>query len=483
MSAHPVIKITKAGKEFPIDVELTQTIAELKEQIAGQAEVPKENIRLVCAGKIWQDVATVGSYQPSNGAIVHCLNNPPRTAPAAAEQTLSPVNPMQAMLGGGAAPAPAPDAGGDPFAQMMAQSQQMMQQNPEMMQQLMDSPMVQQMMSDPETMRAMMSMNPQMQQLMEQRPEIARMLEDPDVIRQSMQMMRNPSLMREMQRNQDLSIGRLDAMPGGHNALVRAHEELIDPVMSAFAGSGQDPMGSVDVAEYTQQIEGGPNNAALPNPWGAPAASPSPVPVGPPPPVAAPAFPMFGAPAAAPAAPTAPGSNPMAAMMQQLMSNPAMMQQSMQLAQQMQMGSQMGTGGYGEPAAPPQADTANSAAVNPFAAMMAGGAPQTGASTNPMAAMMQQMMSNPALMQQSMQMAQMMGNQQGGGFPGAQASGGFEPPEPIVEDDATARVRFAGQLAQLSAMGFCNEAACLRALQQHGRVDAAIDTLLQGGSF
>merc|ERR1719440_512311 len=137
----------------------------------------------------------------------------------------------------GAPPAQAADSG-DPFAQMMARSQQMLQQNPEMIQQLMDSPMVQQMMSNPETMRAMMSMNPRMQQLMEQRPEIARMLEDPEVMRQSMQMMRNPSLMREMQRNQDLSIGRLDAMPGGHNALVRAHEDLIDPMMSAISGGG-----------------------------------------------------------------------------------------------------------------------------------------------------------------------------------------------------------------------------------------------------
>merc|ERR1719223_2630450 len=103
-------------------------------------------------------------------------------------------------------------------------------------------------MSNPETLRAMMSMNPRMQQLMEQRPEIARMLEDPEVIQQSMQMIRNPSLMREMQRNQDLSIGRLDAMPGGHNALVRAHEELIDPVMSAFSGGDDATPGAA--AEY-----------------------------------------------------------------------------------------------------------------------------------------------------------------------------------------------------------------------------------------
>merc|ERR1719210_119838 len=120
--------------------------------------------------------------------------------------------------------------------QMMAQSQQMMMQNPDLMQQMMQSPMVQQMMSDPETIRAMVRMNPQLNQLMEQRPEIARMLEDPELLRQSMQMAANPALMREMTRGADLAMGRLDAMPGGHHALVQAHQEFADPLFQALSG-------------------------------------------------------------------------------------------------------------------------------------------------------------------------------------------------------------------------------------------------------
>merc|ERR1719198_1292209 len=145
---------------------------------------------------------------------------------------------MQTMMGGGVSPSAAA-TNGDPFAQMMAQSHQMMAQNPDLMTQLMDSPFMQQMMSNPETVRAMMRMNPQMEQLMEQRPEIARMLKDPETIRQSMEMMRNPADMREMQRNQDLALGHLDVMPGGHNALARAHAEILDPMMAALSG-GQE---------------------------------------------------------------------------------------------------------------------------------------------------------------------------------------------------------------------------------------------------
>merc|ERR1719352_843533 len=136
------------------------------------------------------------------------------------------------------------------------------------------------MMSDPETVRAMMRMNPQLNELMERSPEIARLLEDPEVLQQSMRMVSNPSLMREMTRNADRAIGQLDAMPGGHNALVRAHEEMVDPLMSALSGGGQTGGASVTdeatAAAYAQQSAGtSVNSEALPNPWGAPAASPA----------------------------------------------------------------------------------------------------------------------------------------------------------------------------------------------------------------
>ena len=217
----------------------------------------------VCAGRIWQDAQTIGSYEPKDGVVVHCLNNPQRDAPAS-DQTLAPANPMSQMMG-----AAAPQTtSGDPFSQMVAQTQQQMVNNPEMMQQLMNSPMFQQMMSNPEMLRAMVRMNPQLNELMEQRPEIARMLEDPELLQQSLRMVANPSLMREMTRNADRALGQLDAMPGGHNALVRAHEEFADPLFEAMAGGSSNP--SSAPVDYSQDTSTTPNNEALPNPWGPP---------------------------------------------------------------------------------------------------------------------------------------------------------------------------------------------------------------------
>merc|ERR1719359_1839814 len=111
-------------------------------------------------------------------------------------------------------------------------------------------------MSDPETVRAMMRMNPQLNQLMEQRPDIARLFEDPELLQQSMQVMANPSLMREMTRNADRAIGQLDAMPGGHNALVRAHEDFADPLYEAMTGGGSSANSegiAANAAEYAAQ--------------------------------------------------------------------------------------------------------------------------------------------------------------------------------------------------------------------------------------
>merc|ERR1719235_236548 len=178
--------------------------------------------------------------------------------------------------------------------------------------------MMQQMMSNPEMLRAMVRMNPQMNELLERNPQMARMLEDPEMIQQAMRMAANPSLMREMQRNQDRAMGHLDVMPGGHNALVRAHEDMVDPLMSALSGTNQEA--ASNVASYSAQTEGNPNNEALPNPWGAPApapaAAPTSTPAAPTPTAPVSPFPAFGAQQqGAGAAP-----NPMASMMEQMMS-------------------------------------------------------------------------------------------------------------------------------------------------------------------
>ncbi|CAE7647027.1 PCBP1 [Symbiodinium sp. CCMP2592] len=107
-----VRRIAPAGAnagEFQVSIDTTATVEELKEKVSAQVNIPAKNIRLVCVGRIWQDTQTVGSYEPKDGVVVHCLNNPQREAPPAASQSLAPANPMAQMMG--AAPAPQANSG------------------------------------------------------------------------------------------------------------------------------------------------------------------------------------------------------------------------------------------------------------------------------------------------------------------------------------------------------------------------------------
>lgn len=187
------------------------------------------------------------------------------------------------------------------------------------------------------------------------------------------------------------------------------------------------------------------------------------------------------------ATPPTQAQDPMNGMMQQMMTNPAMMQQAQQMMSNPAMMQQMaqmfggmgGMGGNGFGGTPPSATPDVSAAPVPQSGPGVTAAPFMNplgfgqASQNPL----QQMMSNPALMQ-------MMGNM--GGQMGANPMGPASQP---VDGDAMGnggnganaifRMRYAPQLAQLAAMGFTDENLCLQALQRcNGRVDAALDSLL-----
>ena len=82
------------------------------------------------------------------------------------------------------------------FLEMQQRLQREVLSNPDMLRQIMDSPLTQSLMSNPEILRSMISSNPQMQSLMERNPEIGHMLNNPDILRQTMEMARNPAMLQ-----------------------------------------------------------------------------------------------------------------------------------------------------------------------------------------------------------------------------------------------------------------------------------------------
>lgn len=140
--------------------------------------------------------------------------------------------------GFGAPPGGAGGGGGMPGAggqvpSNMADMQRQMMQNPGAMQQMMNSPMMQSLLENPELLRTLMMANPQVRELMERNPELAGVLNDPATMRQTMQAARNPDLMNEMVRNTDRQMANIEAMPGGFDALRRMYENVQAPLMDA----------------------------------------------------------------------------------------------------------------------------------------------------------------------------------------------------------------------------------------------------------
>ncbi|KAJ0410250.1 hypothetical protein P43SY_002582 [Pythium insidiosum] len=94
---------TTAGKKFSVEIELERTVAECKTALVPTTEVPEAQQRLIFKGKVLKDEETLASYGTVNI--------------------------------------------------LLTSLQQQMLQNPEMMRQMMDSPIVQSIMSNPEIMR------------------------------------------------------------------------------------------------------------------------------------------------------------------------------------------------------------------------------------------------------------------------------------------------------------------------------------------
>jgi ubiquilin len=144
------------------------------------------------------------------------------------------------------------------------------------MEQMLSSPFMQSLLSNPDIMNSMMENNPQMQQLMEQNPELRNMMNDPEFIQQSMEAMRNPAMMREMMRNTDRAMSNIESMPGGSAALHKLYNEIQAPLYEAASdiGDGNTMKGSkvTDAkqlkAKYGEMIAPKkPVSEPMRNPW------------------------------------------------------------------------------------------------------------------------------------------------------------------------------------------------------------------------
>uniref|UniRef100_A0A674APR1 Ubiquilin-4 n=1 Tax=Salmo trutta TaxID=8032 RepID=A0A674APR1_SALTR len=262
-----IIRVTvkTPNENEEIAIPENSSIKQFKEQIAQRFQAQTEQLVLIFAGKILKDADLLSHQGIHNGLTVHLViktqSRYTRTHfthyAFGKAMKLSRKNIYLALclypVGLGS---PGTAAAGPGLAELQRQ----LMSNPELLAQIMDSPLVQGMLSNPDMMRQLIMANPQMQQLLQHNPNITHLFNNPDVMRQTLEIARNPTMMQEMLRNQERALS--------NNAVRRMYTDAQGPMLNAAAQEqiAGNPFASLMTSGETQspRVE---NGDPLTNPW------------------------------------------------------------------------------------------------------------------------------------------------------------------------------------------------------------------------
>lgn len=190
-----------------------------------------------------KDTDTLKTHNIKDGLTVHLvIKAPPREEPEGPRRAPADISATPFGLNqlGGLAGLESLGVGPGTFMELQSRMQNEIMGNPDLMRTVLDNPLVQQMMNNPDTMRSIITSNPQMQELMQRNPEISHMLNNPELLRQTMELARNPAMLQELMRSHDRAISNLESVPGGYNALQRIYRDIQEPILNATTESSRN---------------------------------------------------------------------------------------------------------------------------------------------------------------------------------------------------------------------------------------------------
>ncbi|XP_043707931.1 ubiquitin domain-containing protein DSK2a-like [Telopea speciosissima] len=305
------------GSKFSVRTILESTVGTFKTVLAQNCDIPAEQQRLIFKGRILKDDQTLESYGLQEDQTVHLVRGfaPPSSTNTTATANVGGGSNTTPGVGRGVGSNEAAGFGGGLGASLFPglgvnglggsgasglfgtglpefeQVQQQLTQNPNMMREIMNMPVIQNLMNNPDLMRNLIMSNPQMREIIDRNPDLAHILNDPSTLRQTLEAARNPELMREMMRNTDRAMSNIESSPEGFNMLRRMYETVQEPFLNAttMAGDTGNDLGSNPFAALLGNQGGGqardrstnpttagsetttgspaPNTNPLPNPW------------------------------------------------------------------------------------------------------------------------------------------------------------------------------------------------------------------------
>ncbi|XP_020823476.1 LOW QUALITY PROTEIN: ubiquilin-like protein [Phascolarctos cinereus] len=252
-----LVKTPNTQKEFVVSDNTT--VSQFKEAISAQFKCNVDQLVLVFVGRILKDQDTLYQRGILDGYTVHLVikskSGPPSQlsgphGPAALESC--PLEGIGKVVGSGGRQPSCPNRNSLPSVPAVGPEkpkspcqfpQPHATHTPERMAQMLESPVIQQLLSNTELMRQLIMDHPEVQQLMKQNPEVGHILDNSEILRHTLDLARNPAMMQEMIQRPDMprtpeGFWGNETNPGGDNALGRNYTDLPD---SLFAGI-QDPL-------------------------------------------------------------------------------------------------------------------------------------------------------------------------------------------------------------------------------------------------
>lgn len=272
------VNVKTPKEKQTVEIEEDASIKDFREAVSKKFNAQTEQLCLIFAGKIMKDHESLNTHNVKDGLTVHLVIKAART-PSNQSQDSTPqrnqadisASPFGLGSLGGLVGLESLGLGSANFIDLQQRMQRELLSNPETMRVILDNPLVQNLMNDPENMRNLITANPQIEELMQRNPEISHMLNNPELLRQTMELARNPSMLQELMRSHDRALSNLESIPGGYSALRRMYRDIQEPMLAAAANE-RNPFAALVENSSNQDNQPNPqqgqeNRDPLPNPW------------------------------------------------------------------------------------------------------------------------------------------------------------------------------------------------------------------------
>ncbi|CAH1993254.1 unnamed protein product [Acanthoscelides obtectus] len=126
------------------------------------------------------------------------------------------------------------------FLEIQNQMQNELLTNPNTLRNLLENPLVMQLMNNPDVMKKLVMKNPQMQELLQRYPEIGEVLNNPELLKNTSELAKNPSMLQELMRSHERLLGIDPASPTSvTNPLPNLFQNIQEPGLTSLRSQFQ----------------------------------------------------------------------------------------------------------------------------------------------------------------------------------------------------------------------------------------------------